>query len=109
MVKVHFPVGKIHKKLTQRALVSQLVLASEVLKDSSKYVPQVTGNLRDSGILGTKGKEVIWKAEYAQAQYYNYPNKSKDANPYASVKWFERAKSVRLKAWRKIADDTYNR
>lgn len=81
---------------------AQQQLDIEVLKDCEPYIPMDTGNLRDSGIRGTKpgSGKVEWDAIYARRQYYALPNKSRDVHPRATTHWFEAAKAVNLAKWR---------
>lgn len=102
--------GKINSKIKNR--VSELVQArldTQVLKDSNYYAPEDTGFLKASGITGSKiGSGVLeWSTPYAREQYYGRPNKSKDRNPNARMKWFEGAKAVNLQEWINLANEAY--
>ena len=107
---IDFDVNKISKKVDKRVSKAQFVLDQQVLKDSNYFCPEDTGDLQDSGIIGSKiGKGLlVWDSEYAKRQYYEDDNKSKDRNPNASYKWFEVAKAKWLKQWEKLANDKYN-
>lgn len=96
---------------------SQVWLDNEVIKDSTPYVPMLTGALFKSGQLGTTPGEgvVQWIAPYARYQYYGkvmagpkygpkYPTGkkltySKDAHPLAQSYWFEAAKAQNKQKW----------
>lgn len=83
---------------------AQLALSQEVLKDSNYYAPQDQSDLIRSGIVGSNQDEVVWTAKHANKQYYMYPNKSKDKNPNARMKWFEEGKANNKDKWVSIAN-----
>jgi hypothetical protein len=87
---------------------AQFLLDQRVLRDSNFYAPRDTGDLIRSGIIATGGGEVKWDTVYARVQYYNYPNKSKDLNPFASPKWFEVAKAKHKNEWIEAAQREYS-
>lgn len=96
---------------------AQMWLDNEVLKDSTPYVPMLTGTLYKSGQLGTTlGSGVVqWIAPYAKYQYYGkvisgprYGPKfrtnrdlhySTDAHSLAQAFWFEAAKAQNKRKW----------
>lgn len=81
---------------------AQKYLDSEVLKDSSPYVPMRTGVLMQSGIRGTVigSGEVVWDAPYARRLYYGKSfNFHKGKHPKACAFWFEAAKAVHKNKW----------
>ena len=87
---------------------AQFLLDQQVAKDSNYYCPEDLGY--SGGLMGsvepsaTEGKGVlVWNEPYAAAQYYDLPNKSKDKNPNARMKWFEAAKAVCKKKWERVA------
>ena len=89
----------------------QFMLDQRVAADSNFYCPEDVGTLQDSVIpSAASGKGLlIWDEKYAKAQYYMHPNKSKDKNPNASMKWFERAKMVKKALWEQYANAEYNK
>lgn len=100
------------KARTQRGTAkAQIKLDAQVLKDSNRYCPLDTSNLQKSAIISSVlGSGVVtWRTPYARAQYYGLPNKNTNTNPFASVKWFEVAKSKNLNTWVKIANDEFNK
>ena len=97
-------------------------LDSEVLKDSTRYTPILSGVLRASGELGTRpgSGEVVWVVPYARFQYYGkvmvYPPTGSTYAPKAARKktidkdltysdagarafWFEAAKKQNKRKW----------
>lgn len=89
-------------KFTPRFKKAQIVLDSEVLRDSAPFTPFRTGNLMNSGTRGTvlgSGK-VVYNAPYARKCYYGTHIKfRKIKHPKATAEWFEHAKKLKLKAW----------
>lgn len=108
-VKLDFDVNKIKADKEKRIKKAQFLLDQQVLKDSNLYVPEDVGTLKDKGTVKTGGGFIMWDIEYAKAQYYDKPNKSKDRNPYAQMKWFEVAKAKNKKLWEKLVNDQYNK
>ena len=96
---------------------AQAWLDKAVLKDSTPFVPMLSGALFKSGILGTVlgSGLVAWIAPYARRQYYGKVIKgpkygpkyrtekdltySKSAHGLAQSHWFEAAKSLNKTAW----------
>jgi len=103
--------NKLVSRLGKRIDVAQALLDQRVMADSNLFAPEDVGTLQDSVITGsTPGTGVlVWDVPYARKQYYEAPNKSKDKNPRAQMKWFEVAKSQYKKDWAKVAQDGYNR
>lgn len=71
-VKVDFNPLKVKTRLSAANRRAQAWLDNEVLKDSTPYVPRITGELERSGISGTKigSGQVVWNSPYARYQYY---------------------------------------
>ena len=84
---------------------AQKWLDNEVLKDCDPYVPMDSGNLRTSGIRGTRlgSGRIVYNAPYAARQYYRHTGKSTDKHPQACMQWFEKAKAVHKDRWVKTA------
>ena len=100
-VSIDIDVKKIENKINTNISRVQSVLDLQAAKDSNYFCPEDVGTLQDSVLLGSdfgSGK-LIWNTEYAREQYYSRPNKSLDKNPNARMKWFEEAKSIKLKEW----------
>lgn len=107
-MKLEFNQNAVNERLSKRIDKAQFSVTQQVLKDSNYYCPEDVGTLQTSGVIGSEKNTVIWDIEYAQRQYYEDNNKSKDINPNASMKWFEVAKANNSKTWEKIANDKYN-
>lgn len=96
---------------------AQVWLDNRVLRDSTPYVPMLTGSLYKTGILGTTPGEgvVQWIAPYARYQYYGKVmrgpkygpkyatskdlNISKSEHSQAQAFWFEAAKAQNKPVW----------
>lgn len=93
-------------RFNAQTVKAQKWLDNEVLKDSDKYTPFRTGNLRSSGIRGSvigSGK-IEYNAPYAKKTYYALAFRfSKEKHPEASSQWFEKAKAVNKDKWIKGA------
>lgn len=104
-------VAATEKRLEKNLHYAQMALDAKVLEDSNYYIPMQSGSLKNSGITATKiGTGCVeWSAPYAAEQYYGKPNKSHQYNPNARMKWFEVAKTQKVKEWEKLANDEYNK
>lgn len=107
--RVELDKGGIKNKIASGVSRVQSVLDAQVLKDSNYFAPKRENTLIDSSIQSTRigSGELIWNTPYAKAQYYGFPNKSKDSNPNASMLWFEEAKSRHKEAWINLANSEY--
>ncbi|VXB51721.1 1-phosphatidylinositol phosphodiesterase [Exiguobacterium sp. 8H] len=103
---VKIQLGDIEGKIQKRAKKTQVVLDTQILKDTNTFVPQDTGELIRSAIrmsLIGQGR-LIWATPYARRLYYNPQyHFSKSPNPKAQGLWFEAAKAVYLGDWVALA------
>ena len=110
MTRLEFNTILIEKTIKARITSVQAILDIQVLKDSNYYIPFMDGTLRASGLQSDFGSgEISWNTPYAARQYYEAPNKSKDENPNARMKWFEEAKATKKKSWEKLSNEQYNK
>lgn len=100
--------NRIKARINLKKGIAQEALAQQVLKDSNYFIPKDTGDLERSGVIHSRGREVVWNMPYARKQYYEGPNKSTDRNPNAAMKWFERAKALWMKRWELIAKKAFH-
>jgi len=93
--------AKIKARLNNGNKKGQAWLDNEVLKDSTPYVPRISGELERSGIDGTVigSGEVIYNKTYAKEQYYGDFKHSTQSHPRASREWFEVAKAMYKDKW----------
>ena len=109
-IKVEFDRGAVARRIQPELFRAQAVMDAQILKDSNFYIPKRDGDLERSSLNSPIGKGLlIWDVAYARRQYHELPNKSKDLNPNASTKWFERAKAVKLKEWEALANREYSK
>ena len=101
MIKIDFSPGRVLSRLAAANSRAQAWLDNEVLKDSTPYVPRLTGELERSGIDGTKigSGLLVYNKVYASAQYYGDFVHSTQAHPQATRQWFETAKSINKAKW----------
>ncbi len=73
----------------------QQFIDSEVLRYCDPLTPKQTGNLINSGKMGTKigSGEIKYNAIYAKRQYYSTAE-SRPYDPNRGAKWFERMKTA---------------
>ena len=93
------------ERLTDKA---QFLLDQRVLADSNQFAPHDKGTLEESGIIASEGGEISWDTPYTRYQYYEAPNKSKDVNSRATMKWFEVAKRLYKKIWVAVAQKEFD-
>jgi len=94
----------------KRTMDAQRALDVQVIKDSNYYCPEADGTLKRSALKSQPGSGVVkWDEKYAARQYYELPNKSKDANPNARMEWFEEAKATKKESWEKLANAEYHK
>lgn len=76
----------------------QAFVDSEVLRYCDPLVPKDTGNLINSGKLGTKvgSGEVVYTAPYAHTQYYDTKD-TRTYDPRRGGHWFDRMKTAHKK------------
>jgi hypothetical protein len=103
-VKIEFDVAKMMGKRAPMLTKAQAKLDVQIIKDSNFFCPLDEGDLQNSAMIASKiGEgELVWDEPYARKQYYEAPNKSKDKNPNARMKWVEAAKVVCLEAWQAL-------
>lgn len=95
----------IEKRLNRASEFSLEIVTQQVLKDSNRYIPLVSANLRNSGVIHTSGLAgfVIWGAPYAERLYYGVDFFfTLTYNDLAGALWFEAAKNVYGKEWVEI-------
>ena len=89
-------------RFAEKYAKAQKKLDQMVLKDNAPYVPMRTGNLMNSGVLGTvPGSGVVeYNVPYAKRMYYGvHFHFSKDKHPQACAQWFEKAKAAKKDEW----------
>lgn len=105
-ISVNIDADKIMGRLKERGSKAIFAVAQQVLKDSNYYAPQKTGVLHRSGIIHTTGTKAVveWGVPYAKRLYYGDRfNFSKEKNPMAQSRWFDKAKEMKMNEWAAIA------
>lgn len=104
-MSLEFEKRVIEKKIQTAVKLSTPILSQQILKDSNFYARQDSGAMIASSQSASKFRQgiLIWNTPYAAAVYYT-GEPSKDVNPNASLMWFEKAKSLHLEEWLKLAD-----
>jgi len=106
-IKIELNEQGVKRKVLNNVQRVQGILDLQVLKDSNYFCPHLEGDLIDKSSVESPGV-LIWDSGYAKRQYYDFPNKTKDKNPNASMKWFEKAKAEKIETWTKVANAEYN-
>ena len=105
---------------------AEKILATQVMKDTDKYVPALTGNLMKRTHI--EESTIVYPGPYARFLYYGkvmiyeptgstwaprYEHKvvtgrdlvmNKSMHPLASSHWFEGSKAANLDTWIKVAE-----
>ena len=81
-------------------------LSEIILQDCNEFCKWQEGALAQSAERMSKPAEglLIWQTPYARRQYWEIQTAHTDANPNASWKWCEVAKSRYLDRWERQAD-----
>jgi len=117
---------RIRDKLKQGCTRAEHIVAQQVLKDTSPYVPALTGSLNTRA--KADGNEVIYPGPYARFLYYGKvmvdPNTgstfapkggtkvvtdrdlvfTKTMHPQAQAFWFEASKAQNVEKWIRVAE-----
>lgn len=105
-----FNPAKVKRDKQPRLDRAQKVLDAQVMKDSNYYIPKAEGFLEKSVLGSPIGSGVlIWAIEYAKKMYHFKGRLSKEVNPNASTKWFERARAVKAKLWEALVNREYSK
>lgn len=113
-------------KLHRLAGRAEKILAAQVMKDTDKYVPALTGSLSLRTHL--EGNRIVYPGPYARFLYYGkvmiypptgstwaprYEHKvvtdrdlvfNTSMHPYATSHWFEVSKAANLERWERVAE-----
>ena len=104
MIKMNVSVdlSKLKPNMQKRMKKMQVILDTQVIKDSNYYAPQMDGALINSSLIASQiGSGILmWDTPYARKLYYNPGyNFSTDKNPNAQGLWFEAAKADFISEW----------
>ena len=98
---IYFDKSGVQSRFKRNTSYEQKYLDSQVIKDSAKYVPRLTGALERSGISGTKigSGLILYNMYYAKTQYYGFYRHTLAFHPMATRTWFEVAKASYKQSW----------
>lgn len=111
-------------KITSRLDRAQETLAVQAMKDTDKFVPALTGNLRNMSRV-ENGDKIVYLGPYARYLYHgklmvdpktgsSYARKGSTktltgksinvakSNPMAQTEWFEASKAINLEKWKRV-------
>lgn len=71
-VNIRMDLGNIERKLGNVNGKAQYVASNQAMIEMNKYVPRLTGHLRDSASISSDGSRIIYNTPYAKAQYYGF-------------------------------------
>lgn len=106
-LNVTVDLSKLKPNLEKRVKKMQLILDTQVIKDSNFYAPQMDGALQNSALIASQigTGAIMWDTPYARKLYYNPGyHFSTDKNPNAQGLWFEAAKADFISDWIKIVE-----
>lgn len=85
-------------------------ISAQVLADCNAFARDDTGAMIGSSYASSdlKNGRLVWRTPYAKRVYYT-GKPSKAHNPSASLRWCEKAKGARLKAWVTLVTQTMRR
>lgn len=110
--KIKIDFTGVQKKVKSKKEKIRYAIAEQVRKDSNYYAPEDNGDLIESSTKASKLEDgiIIWDTPYARRMYWNPQyDFSKDKNPNAQGKWFEKAKSEHLDEWIDIGKEEANK
>ena len=107
-VKVDVDVKRIPQKIHKGVSRAQFVLANQVHADMNRYVPFLTGDLRNQSTIAVDGKAIYYNVRYARAQFYGYVGKGRYpvrrySTPGTTSRWDLKAKAIHGRSWSRVA------
>src|SRR5690606_4004896 len=107
-VKVDVDVKRILPKISKGVSRAQFVLANQVHADMNRYVPFLTGDLRNQSNVTNDGKAILYNVRYARAQFYGYVGKGRYkvrrySTPGTTARWDLKAKAIHGRSWSRVA------
>ena len=107
-VKVDVDVKRIPPKIKKGVNRAQFVLANQVHADMNRYVPFLSGDLRNQSNVANDGKAILYNVRYARAQFYGYVGKGRYkvrrySTPGTTARWDLKAKAIHGRSWSRVA------
>lgn len=100
-IRINRNLTGIEARLSQMVGRGQHAFVNQVYADANIYAPMKSSDLRNQSQIASDGKSIVWNTPYARRQYYNqFVNYS---TPGTGPKWVEKAKSIHLESWLRVA------
>ena len=96
-IRVNFDRNLIQTRLNDLVDKGQYALANQVYADTQRFVPFLSGDLRNQSNLSFDFKSISWNTPYARRQYYNVG--ANFSEPGTGAKWDELAKQAYIQSW----------
>ena len=112
-VNVDVDVKRIPPKIHKGVSKAQFVLANQVHADMNRYVPFLSGDLRNQSTVAGDGKAIYYNVPYARAQFYGYVGKGRYpvrrySTPGTTARWDLKAKAIHGRSWARVAGRAMN-
>lgn len=88
------------ERLNHMTELGQIAFVNQVYADTQKFVPMLSGDLRNQSSITLDKKNIVWNTPYARRQYYNVGAKFTTPGTYA--KWDKLAEAVHSRDWRNV-------
>lgn len=115
-MRVGFKLKSVHLAgLAPRAAAARkrarTMMTLAAIGDTRPYVPRVSGHLADTGDAASQPERglIIYDTDYARAQYYGLPDKTKAFHPQATKEWFAVSKAANQSKWKRVAKQQYRK
>ncbi len=114
MITVKIQMQDLTEKFEKRVNRAQFLLDSQIVQDTSPFVPFRTGMLDSSVMRASQigDGEIVYDTPYAREVYYGISNRTgrklnfnKTFHPLASAQWIEQSKSAYLEKWTEIVKE----
>ena len=99
-IKINKNLVGIHTKLSKMTDQGQIAFVNQVYADTQKFVPMLSGDLRNQSSIAIDKKSITWNTPYARRQYYNVGANFTTPGTYA--KWDEIAKAMHKASWQNV-------
>lgn len=100
-IRVRRNLGGVQVRASQMIERGQHALVNQVYADANMYAPMKSSDLRNQSQIGSDNKSIVWNAPYARRHYYN--QMVNYTTPGTGPKWDEKAKSIHLESWARVA------
>lgn len=95
--------GKGPAQVKNQKIIAHAALDAQIIKDTTPFVPMVTGMLASSPIRNKVVGVITYDTPYARRLFYGITfNFTKTFHPAAGPQWTERSKSLWMKKWTEL-------